>query len=162
MCLVATPAVAQGFTVVTRTSSSAFRARMKAQVYARSRGRQRADRATAWDHDLQRARLELTIDYDRWLRLTIEPDFAGANADLRAHLDAAPVDPVQHEEAARHGAHSPSRFSASRAGGHSGSSSRAAATAAAAASRSPRPMRLPPKSYGGAREVKKVITLYSF
>lgn len=88
-----TPATASAFEIRSSTvADEGFAINFGGQLYIRGRGRRPDGGETRWSSDLQRARLKTRLSYGDWIRVDIEPDFGGANADLAdAYLQVMPT-----------------------------------------------------------------------
>ena len=84
---------------IVRTSSGAsplLRAELQGQIFVRLRGAKIPGGEWSRRLALQRARLELKMELDERVRLVLEPDFAGADADLAdAYLELEPFDGLE-------------------------------------------------------------------
>lgn len=84
---------------IIRTSSGSaplLRAELQGQIFVRMRGSKIPGGEFSRRLGLQRARLELKMELDERVRLVLEPDFAGTDADLAdAYLEVEPFDGLE-------------------------------------------------------------------
>ncbi len=91
--VVSLPATAAAYEIRSSTvARQGFGLEVGGQLFVRGRARRPDGGTTAWSYELQRARLKTRLTWGKWLRVDIEPDFGGSNADLAdAYLQIRPV-----------------------------------------------------------------------
>lgn len=91
------PATADAYEIRSSTvADEGFGFRIGGQLFARGRARRPDRGSTAWSYEIQRARLKTRLTWGKWIRVDIEPDFGGSNADLAdAFLAVRPVREVE-------------------------------------------------------------------